>query len=96
MQDRRFEVFQDLLIEEIVETGPTSLTVKLVDETGPRGSVMYQFDSPRAHQSGKDRLMSWYRAGAQLTYVRGDGTGVLLDEEEVFRRAMEDDGAPSW
>ena len=83
---RRFAVWQNLVIEAVVEVG-TTLSVHLRDVKGHRNLVSYQFLDRVERLLQRDVLEAWRVAMTPLTYVRTGGQGVLLDDEAAFWQA---------
>jgi hypothetical protein len=85
----RFDVFQDLTIQT-VERDQGEVTAHVLDTAGAEHWIRFRFDDLAAADTHEATLLAWSVAGTRLTYVRADNRGLLIDDEELFRRAYGD------
>ena len=90
----RFDVFQDLTIRD-VERVECEVTAHVLDTAGAEHWIRFRFDDAGAADAHEATLLAWSVARTRLTYVRADTRGLLVDDEELFRRAYGDD-LSSW
>lgn len=90
----RFDVFQDLTIRG-VERDASEVTAHVLDVSGAEHWIRFRFDDPGAADAHEATLLAWNVAHTRLTYVRSASRGLLVDDEELFRRAYGDD-LSSW
>jgi hypothetical protein len=76
----------------VMEEGEAIL-VRLADGEGPRGTVEYRFIEAIERIEHFRTLRTWCDERTPLTYVRSNGSGVLLDDEDLFRRAYGEEPA---
>jgi hypothetical protein len=86
----RFDVFQDLTINGVERVG-CEVTARVLDNVLADHWIRFRFDEPAAADSHEATLLSWQVAGTRLTYVRAGHRGLLVDDEELFRRAYGDE-----
>ena len=88
-RDDRFDVFQDLTIQT-VERADCEVTARVLDTAGDDHWIRFRFDDLAAADAHEATLLAWNVAGTRLTYVRAETRGLLIDDEELFRRAYGD------
>jgi hypothetical protein len=86
----RFDVFQDLTINGVERSG-CEVTARVLDTTQADHWIRFRFDEPAAADTHEATLLGWQVAGTRLTYVRTGSRGLLVDDEELFRRAYGDE-----
>jgi hypothetical protein len=84
----RLDVHQHLTVDGVRQTG-SSVRVEVADRDGNRHWISFRFSDVEPAAVHAERLEQWKDRGTPLTYVRGDGHGALVDDEELFRRAYE-------
>lgn len=84
---RRLEVFQHLTVDA-VEHHDTRVLVTVSGPEGERHRVTFFFADADVAADQTASMLRWREARTSLTYIRGDGDGVLLDDAEVFRQAF--------
>lgn len=84
---RRFHVQQDLTVGAIERRG-SGLVVHVADRHGRRHWISFSFPSFAASIEHALTVERWRERATRLTYVRGAGDGVLVDEEELFWAAF--------
>lgn len=90
MATNRIDVFQSLTVAA-VRHDHTRVHVDVLGRHGERDQVTFEFSEARVAADHCWTVRRWQERGTSLTYVRRGGEGVLLDDEEGFRRSLGDD-----
>ena len=86
----RFDLFQDLTINGVDRTG-SEVTARVVDTAMAGHWIRFRFDETGAADAHEAALLAWQVASTRVTYVRAGKRGLLVDDEELFRRAYGDE-----
>ncbi|HEX7096115.1 MAG TPA: hypothetical protein VF183_09540 [Acidimicrobiales bacterium] len=89
MPPRKFDIHQHLKVESVHHEG-NQVRVEVQDATGATRWINFRFTDVEAASQHASTVDDWRVAGKRLTYVRGEATGALLDDEELFRAAFAD------
>lgn len=83
----RIEVVQDVRVRA-VEHHARTLRAEVLHGAVPIARVSWSLPSEDEVGAHRETLDAWSAGGAALTFVRVGSTAALLDERELFRRAL--------
>lgn len=90
MRDSRIRVVQDLVVRAVTHQDDT-VVVDVNDRSGSARQITFHPTGPDHAADLTGQIEHWWLTGTYVTYVSYDGEGALLDEREVFARALGDD-----
>jgi hypothetical protein len=82
----RFDVHQHLIINSVFRDG-ACVAVEVTDGDGTTHWINWSFDDVAVARRRVRVVERWKHLATRLTFVRGDGESVLVDDEALFRAA---------